>query len=333
MEKTPVIILTGFLGAGKTTVLNQLLRHSNGKRIGVVVNDFGDVNIDALLVGKQTSDSVELSGGCICCEMSEGGLDDTLDSFVHPGSMLDAVVIEASGIAEPSDVKKLVLYSRNKNIELGGVVYVVDTVNIENLTKKHPEIINHIAAADLIVLTKTDIATKTQVEKARALCREHNAQATVIEADNGAIPPELFFDTAQSTGEQMNLAQLHDTDHQHHLHENFNSISFTTEKPLDPQKFEKFLKQLPAHIYRVKGIVYYGLKGFEQKFIIHAVGAHHTITTEEWHGWETPSSTIVAIGVDCDEDLIRKQLENCIDTSPDDVHAGTMVDILRYKGL
>lgn len=333
MEKTPVIILAGFLGAGKTTVLNQLLSLSNGKRIGVVVNDFGDVNIDALLVGKQANDSVELSGGCICCTMSEGGLDDTLDSFVHAGSLLDAVIIEASGIAEPNDVKRLILYSRNKEIEFGGVVYVVDTVNIENTRQQHPEIKEHIAAADLIVLTKADLATKKQVEQAKKLCAQYNKRATIVEADKGKIPPELFFDTAQDEGEQMSLAQLHDDSNHHHLHDGFNSVSFTTTQPLDPQKIDDFLKQLPPHVYRVKGVAYYGMKGFEQKYVIHAVGNHHTIMADEWRGWETPGSTIVAIGVDCNTDEIKRQLEDCIDTHPDDIHAGTMVDIMRYKGL
>ena len=139
MKKIPVIILAGFLGSGKTTTLNHILRSSNGKKIGVIVNDFGEVNIDSLLVSRQTDNTMELSGGCICCQMNDGGLDEILATFSHPNSKIDAIVIEASGIAEPIDLRKLILYSSNKSISMNGVVYIVDAKNIIDNLKNYPK--------------------------------------------------------------------------------------------------------------------------------------------------------------------------------------------------
>ena len=110
MKKTPVIILAGFLGSGKTTTLNHILRSSNGKKIGVIVNDFGEVNIDSLLVSRQTDNTMELSGGCICCQMNDGGLDEILATFSHPISNIDSIVIEGRGIAVRIVLSNLILF-------------------------------------------------------------------------------------------------------------------------------------------------------------------------------------------------------------------------------
>lgn len=331
----PVIILAGFLGAGKTTALNHILRSSNGQRLGVIVNDFGEVNIDALLVSKQTNNTMELSGGCICCQMSDGGLDETLQTFAHPGSTIDAILIEASGIAEPSDLRKLILYSSNKHISMNGVVYFVDAANIRQQLIDHPDIAHHIAAADLLVLNKADLATDDELTAIETKLRTYNESAIITRTTNGMVAPELLFDAHDNEYEQLSLAAAKPVEHEHdhqHLHDQFTSVSFATTKPLSPKRVEVFLANLPTAVYRLKGIVYYGMKGFEQKIIIHKVGAHLRQTAEEWRGHETPSTQLVAIGVNIDETALRTALEDCIDPNPDDIAADDMVDIMRLKG-
>ncbi|MDO4684112.1 MAG: GTP-binding protein [Candidatus Saccharibacteria bacterium] len=333
-QRIPVIILAGFLGAGKTTALNHILRHSNGQKIGVIVNDFGEVNIDALLVSKQTENTMELSGGCICCQMSDGGLDETLQTFAHPGSTIDAILIEASGIAEPSDLRKLVLYSSNKHISMNGVVYFVDAANIRQQLVDHPDIAHHIAAADLLVLNKIDLVSAAALTHIEQLLRTHNPEAIITRTTNGAVSPELLFDAHHTkSNEQLSLAAAEADHHHNHLHDAFTSISFTTEQPLSPQRFEHFLTTLPSSVYRLKGILYYGMKGFEQKIVIHKVGNHLQQAAEEWRGYETPGTRLVAIGVAIDEPALRQALEACIDPTPDDISADDMVDIMRLKGF
>lgn len=337
-DKIPVIILAGFLGAGKTTVLNHILRNSNGQRIGVIVNDFGEVNIDTLLVSKQTENTMELSGGCICCQMSDGGLDETLATLAHPGSTIDAIIIEASGIAEPADLRKLILYSSNKMLAMQGVTYVIDAGNILNQLQEHSALAGHIAAADLLVLNKVDLVDTATLKSIEQVIREHNPDVMLVHATDGAIPPELLFDQEPATNEQLSLSVADTAEHthhhnHHHLHEQFNSVSFETSRPLSPKRVDTMLASLPKNVYRLKGVIYYGMKGFEQKIIIHKVGRHIRQSAEDWHAHETPKSQLVAIGVSIDSAAIKELLQSCIDPNPDDMAADDMIDIMRLKGF
>jgi G3E family GTPase len=120
----PVVVLAGFLGSGKTTLLNHLLRTSGGTRIGVVVNDFGRINIDAFAVSAQVDSMVSLSNGCLCCAVDGTELDAMLEKLASAD--LDVIVIEASGLAEPSTLVRMVLQA--PGVEYGGLIYVVDAV-------------------------------------------------------------------------------------------------------------------------------------------------------------------------------------------------------------
>ena len=335
MKKTPVIILAGFLGSGKTTTLNHILRSSNGKKIGVIVNDFGEVNIDSLLVSRQTDNTMELSGGCICCQMNDGGLDEILATFSHPNSKIDAIVIEASGIAEPIDLRKLILYSSNKSISMNGVVYIVDAKNIIDNLKNHPKINNHIAAADIIVLNKIDLVDKNDLVSIKSTINKINSNSIIIQTKEGRLNPGLLFDIDLNTSkpEQLSLAVGTEHSKHDHLHDNFDSISFSSKKPLSPKKFNHFIETLPSNVYRLKGIIYYGMKGFEQKIIIHKVGSHISQSAEEWQNDETPMSNLVAIGIDINKQDILNKLKVCIDKEPENISPEDMVDIMRLRGL
>src|ERR1700760_1979792 len=103
-KKIPITAITGFLGSGKTTLLNHILEHNHGLKIGVVVNDYGDINIDSQLVADQTDTMLELTNGCMCCSMDSLELDEAIGQFAYPSSPIDYIVIEASGLAEPADL-------------------------------------------------------------------------------------------------------------------------------------------------------------------------------------------------------------------------------------
>src|SRR5699024_2730083 len=124
-EAVPVILLTGYLGAGKTSLLNHLLRHPDA-RIGVVVNDFGELNIDAGLVVGQADDPFALSGGGICCLRDDASLVEALVAMTDPSLRLDAIIVEASGFAEPLTLARMVTRMGHHRVHLGGVIDVVD---------------------------------------------------------------------------------------------------------------------------------------------------------------------------------------------------------------
>ncbi|EUA66888.1 cobW/HypB/UreG, nucleotide-binding domain protein [Mycobacteroides abscessus subsp. bolletii 1513] len=154
----PVTIVSGFLGAGKTTLLNNLLRNTLGVRIGVVVNDFGAINIDAMLVAGQVDSTMTMSNGCLCCSADDDELGGMLTTLA--GRDIDAIVIEASGLAEPLPLVRMVLAAtaEDRRIGYGGLVTVVDTAQYEDVAVRHPEIAQHLDLADLVVLNKIDLA-------------------------------------------------------------------------------------------------------------------------------------------------------------------------------
>lgn len=155
----PVIVLAGFLGSGKTTLLNHLLHRGGGSRIGAVVNDFGAIEIDAMAVAGALGDStVSLGNGCLCCAVDVGELDQYMDRLAQPSARIDVIVIEASGLAEPQELVRMVLASELPGIVYGGLVEVVDAAEFAGTREKHPEIDRHLALADLVVVNKIDRA-------------------------------------------------------------------------------------------------------------------------------------------------------------------------------
>ena len=334
-RKIPILALTGFLGAGKTSLLNHILKENKGLKIGVIVNDFGAINIDSLLVARQTDSKLELSNGCICCAVEDSGLDDAISQLAHAGSMLDYIVIEASGLAEPRELVFILEASRNKYARLDGVISVVDAESVMELTEKHPDFFKQLDVADIIVLNKADLVTPKNLEETKGYLKFLNTAAHIITATHGEVDTRLLLDIDATkrrepkNGDQLSLEEPEE-DHSEHLHETFNKMEFSTNKPIDPIKFEQYMKsQIPDSIFRAKGFVYFGIKGLEQKFIFQKVGARYTLKLDDWRGQPTKTD-LVFIGSEFSEEKLRKGLEDLIDKNPDDI-AGNLLDLSSYR--
>ncbi|MEU9331880.1 CobW family GTP-binding protein [Streptomyces sp. NPDC048290] len=220
-RQIPVVILAGFLGSGKTTLLNHLLHHSGGSRIGAIVNDFGAIEIDAMAVAGALGDStVSLGNGCLCCAVDASELDLYLERLAAPSAGIDVIVIEASGLAEPQELVRMVLASEHPEIVYGGLVEVVDAAEFDATRAKHPEIDRHLALADLVVVNKLDRAAEPPSGAARllALVRSLTDRAAVVPARCGRIDPELLFDCRPSEERigQLSFDDLHRHDPHHH---------------------------------------------------------------------------------------------------------------------
>ncbi|MCT9090778.1 GTP-binding protein [Streptomyces sp. ASQP_92] len=347
-KQIPVLVLAGFLGSGKTTLLNHLLRASRGTRIGAVVNDFGSIEIDAMTVAGQLGDStVSLGNGCLCCAVDSSELDLYLDRLTRPAARLDVIVIEASGLAEPQELVKMLLASENPRVMYGGLVEVVDAAEYDATRDKHPEIERHLAIADLVVLNKTDRVDAGDLARLRASLA---TGAAVVESSYGRVDPELFFDPRPVTERVGQLAfddLLDDEepdgcaeDHEHHagcqghrahLHAGYESVAFTSDVPLDPRRLMAFLDTRPEGLYRIKGFVDFGAADPRNRYGVHAVGRFLRFHPEPWTGERERRTELVLIGAGIDAPALEGRLAACVandvDQTPEE-HA--MWGVLRY---
>lgn len=365
----PVVVLAGFLGSGKTTLLNHLLHRSGGSRIGAVVNDFGAIEIDAMAVAGALGDStVSLGNGCLCCAVDVGELDEYLERLAAPAAGIDVIVIEASGLAEPQELVRMVLASENRRVVYGGLVEVVDAAEFLETRQRHPEIDRHLALADMVVVNKLDRAEDG--ERILSLVRSLADRAAVVPATYGRVDPGFLFDCRPSEERlgQLSFDDLHRHDHDHdvqdghdedadqgghagHLHTGYDSVSFASDVPLDPRRLMGFLDGRAEGLYRVKGYVDFGPYDPRNRYGVHAVGRFLRFYPEPWadgggpgggpHGGSDPGdgglgenhrlTQLVLIGAGIDAAALRKELEACRrdDDAPHADEHG-MWGVLRY---
>jgi len=336
----PVVVLAGFLGSGKTTLLNHLLRNRAGNRIGVVVNDFGSIEIDAMTVAGQVGSTVSLGNGCLCCAVDASELDTYLETLTAPAARLDVIVIEASGLAEPQELVRMLLASDNPHIRYGGLVEVVDAAEFPATRERHPEIDRHLAVADLIVLNKTDRVTEAGLRAVREAVDAAGGSAAVICSAYGRIDPEVLLDPVTRADEDDSFRQLTfedllpeaDRTHADHLHAAYDSVSFTADVPLSPRLFMAFLDSRPAGLYRIKGFVDFGAGDPGNRYTLHAVGRFLRFVPQRWARDEPRRTQLVLIGAGVDAASLRKELEGCRDEWQDATEEleRSMWGVLRY---
>ena len=186
-RRVPITFIGGYLGAGKTTVINELLAAAD-RPIAVVVNDVGAVNIDARLIKRRTSDLIELTDGCVCCS-SIDGMGAALDSLRARPVPPDQVVVELSGVADP---QRMIPWGRSAGFRLDGVVVVVAADQVTGPQLPATIALNirtHIASADMLILTKTDLVDVASVSQARSVLAEFAPGVPALESEAGRLLP------------------------------------------------------------------------------------------------------------------------------------------------
>jgi G3E family GTPase len=329
----PVIALTGYLGSGKTTLLNYVLRVP-GARIGVVINDFGELNVDAGLVTGQVDEPVSIAGGCICHLPDDGVLDDALEKLADPRLALDAIIIEASGVADPVAISRMVRFSGVERIRHGGVVDVIDAVEHFGTVDTVAAPPLRYGAASLVVVNKLDrIAADEREDTLRrieARVHESNPDAHVIGAVAGRVDPQLLYDVAEDHGRtgQMSFRELliDESADGHDDHAHADSVTVLGGGPVDPDALVDLLEQPPRGVYRMKGTVPIG----SRHYLINVVGTSaHVRTAAAAAG----SGHLVAIGTHFDHEDVRKRLEGALQPSSRKVSAAGMRRLQRLRQL
>ncbi|MFK4065352.1 CobW family GTP-binding protein [Streptomyces sp. NPDC029674] len=335
-QQIPVVVLAGFLGSGKTTLLNHLLHRSGGSRIGAIVNDFGSIEIDAMSVAGRLGDStVSLGNGCLCCAVDASELDEYLERLARPAAGIDVIVIEASGLAEPQELVKMLLASENPHIVYGGLVEVVDAAEFDATRERHPEVDRHLGIADLVVVNKTDRVPAEERERVLDVVRGLAGRAAVAAASYGRVDVELFFDRAP-VGErigQLSFDDLrdHEADGEHHdhMHSAYESLAFTSEVPMGPRPLMALLDSRPEGLYRIKGYVDFGAADPRNRYEVHAVGRFLRFYPEPWGPDEPRLTQLVLIGSHIDVPALEKELAACREYAPQ-ADERAMWGVLRY---
>ncbi|BEL04239.1 GTP-binding protein [Actinoplanes sichuanensis] len=310
--RVPVIALTGHLGAGKTSLLNHLLRRP-GARLGVVVNDFGVLNVDAALVSGQVDEAAAISGGCVCCLDDAGGLDDALQRLSRPRLRLDAILVEASGVAEPVTLSRLIGGSGAGWIRPGGLVEVIDAVEHFRTVDLWPEPPARYAAATLVVVNKVDLLPAAErdevVDRIRERVRRRHPAVPIVTARHGRIDPALVFDTAADEDpiDELPLARLmREQNRDHHDHEHARAASVELAGPVSPSLLIDLLEDPPTGAYRLKGRVRVRGSRSEQGFLVNVVGTLiHVAPLPQ----PPPVGELVAIGMQLDQPAAQRRLD------------------------
>ena len=290
--KTPVTVVTGFLGSGKTTLINALLKHPGMAETAVLVNEFGRIGIDHLLVETLDDDVVLMDSGCLCCTIRDD-LSVTLQSLFARRDRGEVpnfrrVLIETTGLADPAPILQTLLTDPAVLAHgvIDGIVTVVDAVNGARQLASLPEPVRQSAVADRLLITKTDIAAPEAVAELRERLTAINAGATIAEASHGDVDPEALFDVGpfdRATRHPDVSAWLGEADsgfgHTAHHHdvnrhdERIRAVSLHAEGAIEIYPFVRWVERLlEAHgdrILRLKGVL--NVAGDEQPVVVHGV--------------------------------------------------------------
>lgn len=335
-KRIPIVALCGFLGAGKTTTLNHILREENGRKIAVIVNDFGSINVDSMLITSQTENTMRLSNGAICCATGEDSVEEVIERLAHKHSIIELIIIEASGAAEPSHMAYALSKLRNRYTKFDSLVYVVDGAEFKQTAEEHPDLPKHLEIADCIILNKVDSISEKQRKELRTVIEFASPEALVLESSFGKIDTGLLLGFIKDENRQRQLQLLagHDDEDDHHHHEHIHDAMVTNtielKSPLDPELLFQLLDNPPRGIYRLKGWVDFGMKGMGQTFIIQMVGRRWRMHLYKDSRILEDSQLLVIGSKKLNMDDLKKRLDSCIDKNPDDVTAKTMVDVFKY---
>lgn len=289
MTGIPILLVGGYLGAGKTTLINHLLTTATGAPIAAIVNDFGDINIDAALLGSVTENIISLKNGCICCSL-QGDLIAALSSVRRQSPAPQAIVVETSGVSNPAEIARALLDPVIfRAVSLDTIVTVVD---LERLLEDHDLITDslwrtQVRAADFLLLTKKDLVPEADSERLQLLVQAQKPGTPIFDSTHGVAPADILFNAGYKPGlsrefESSTIPQ-------------FESMSWTSTSPLSLGRFQNVVASLASKALRIKGLLSF-VDAPGQPVLFQSVGLRATMARSPTSPTAGRTAEIVFIG-------------------------------------
>jgi len=332
-ERIPVTVLTGYLGAGKTTLLNRILSEDRGRRYAVIVNEFGEIGIDADLILNSNEELFEMNNGCICCTV-RGDLVRTLHGLLARQGEFDAIIVETTGLADPGPVAQTFFMDRTLQARavLDSVTVLVDARHIAPRLADSREAAEQIAFADVIILNKTDLVDEDDLAVTEARLRGLNPYAPIHRAERASVALDAVlgqggFDLDRITAPEpghvhdQHCGHDHDHDNDHQHDSDIGSVSLASEAPMVAARIgrwlEKLLNEQGQDILRAKGII--DIEGEDRRLVFQAV--HMMLEGDYQRAWradEQRRSQLVFIGRNLDSEALQAGFDGCAATEDND---------------
>ncbi len=315
--RIPVTVVTGFLGSGKTTLVNRILHEKHGRKIAVIVNEFGEVSIDGqLIVSDDQEELVEFNNGCLCCTV-RGDLIETL-AKLQARADLDAILIETTGLADPAPVAStfFVADEIKSNTKLDSFIVLADAVNLEQNLSQSEEAMEQLAFADIVLINKMDLVSAEQGAAIEKRIRSLNPMAKIHYTEHSVIDIDTIFGVGAFDLDaklEVDPTFLEDLEHEHD--DAVVSFVLREERPVDINLFLGWLSPLLMErgedIYRTKGIFY--ARGFKQRVVFQSVRMLTAMKPDKpWGPDEKKITEFVVIGRNLDRDEFAEGLAACV---------------------
>jgi G3E family GTPase len=299
----PLTIIGGFLGSGKTSLLNHILNNTRKKRIAVLVNDFGEINIDAKLVVSIEGETISLANGCVCCVIRDDLLNEVMRLF-EKTPFPEHIVIETSGVSRPVAVAETFLNPRAQGlVEVHNMISVLDADLFlgedEEQAQYRDLAISQISVADLVVINKTDLAEPKRLSNVKQQVEHLVPRARIWETSFGIVPLDLIFDDKMSGA----MADIQDNDatvtlnNEHHHEKMFATWTYHSQAAWSFSALQRAVEHLPRDIFRAKGMVRLDV-GTDDYGILHVTGRRSWLKLEkpEFDEAEPITTELVFIG-------------------------------------
>lgn len=322
--KIPATVITGFLGAGKTSLIRHLLENADGRRIALIINEFGNLGIDRELLmgcsvkGCEDDDVVELANGCICCTVADEFLP-TMEMLLERPNPPDHIVIETSGLALPKPLVKAFNWPEiHSRVTVDGVIAVIDApavasgrfaddpdavqaereadAGIDHDSPLEEVFEDQIMCADLVVLNKTDILSRTEIASVRAGIAEVSA-VRIVESVHGVVDIRVILGIGAAAEDDLDARKSHHDGEEGHDHDDFDSFTVDLEAINDPEALEARIRSATEihDILRVKGFIH--VPGKEMRHVVQGVGCRiQRYYDRPWRPDEERRSRLVVIG-------------------------------------